>query len=393
MSRARRLTAALASFLLVGSNEALGETQVVFTVDVESNQFFPLPQQIGAVCMDGSACGLMEIVRMLDERGLAGTFFLNVYEHRSWGEAAMRDIAARLQAAGQDVALHTHPQWAYDPLRPGMHQYSPDEQTSIIEEGVRLLTEWTGRPVVAHRAGDYSADEHTLEALERNGLRLDSSLFWGNPRSRLNGLGLPPNLPSSIGRITEIPVTVYEREKRSRIFGDVFPSVVSVRKIDADWFIDEEEARSAIDAVIEAELPFLVVFLHSFSFLAGSGQGAAPVADSQTKAIFRAILDRVTAKRLPVATMRDLAGYEAAATSHDKHPVPRVTVRVGLHRYVWHLLRAGGTGAVAMGAIVLLFLAGGAWLLVARRRGTAGVVSSGGTPRGRSATRSGVSPR
>ncbi len=37
---------------------------------------------------------------MLQQRRMAGTFFLNVYEYQSWGEAAMRDIAVKLQAAG-----------------------------------------------------------------------------------------------------------------------------------------------------------------------------------------------------------------------------------------------------------------------------------------------------
>lgn len=384
---------AVALSLLVGANSvAWGKTRVVFTVDVESTQTFPLPGQVDAVCQDGSACGLTEIVRMLKERGLAGTFFLNVYEHRSWGEAAMRDVAGNLQAAGQDVALHTHPQWAFDPTRPAMYQYSLDEQTAIIREGAKLLTAWTKRPVVAHRAGAYAADERTLEALARNGLRIDSSLFWGNPRSRLNGLGLPRNLPSSRGRIIEIPVTVYQREERPRLLGDILAPVTSVRKIDADWFLDGEEARAAIDAVVEADLPFLVIFLHSFSFMQEQGEGGDPIADRVSLDVFRAILDRVAQKRLPVVTMRDLAGTAATlATSQARDVLPRVIVRVDLPRYLWHRLRGVGAGALALGAIVLMFFAGGAVLIAARWR--VRVVDAGNDrlPDGRSATRSRVS--
>ena len=81
--------------------------RVVVTVDVESNDSFPLPRQAEAVCKDGSACGLMEVARLLRTRGLAGTFFLNVYEYPRWGESAIRDIAVKLQAAGQDVGPAT----------------------------------------------------------------------------------------------------------------------------------------------------------------------------------------------------------------------------------------------------------------------------------------------
>ncbi len=361
---------AVALSLLMGANSgAWAETRVVFTVDVETTHNFPLPRQVNAVCQDGSACGLMEIVRMLKERGLAGTFFLNVYEHRSWGDAAMRNVAGNLQAAGQDVALHTHPQWAYDPLRPGMYQYSLDDQTSIIGEGVHLLTAWTGRPVVAHRAGDYAADERTLEALERNGLRIDSSLFWKNPRSRLNGLGLPRNLPASLGGLIEIPVTVYQREERPRLLDGILSPVTSVRKLDADWFLDEAEAISAIDSVVAADLPFLVIFLHSFSFMAGGEDGRVPVTDRHSRDIFRAILERVIEKRLPVVTMRDLASpdsvYEA---SRGQDPLPTVLVRVGLHRYLWHRLQETVTGALIIGAAVLTFLGVGAVLIAVRLR-------------------------
>src|SRR4029077_2703297 len=261
----------------------------------------------------------------------AGTFFLNVYEQRSWGEAQMRQIVERLQAAGQDVGLHTHTRWAYDPTRSGMHQYSLEEQTAIVRDGARLLALWSGQPVVAHRAGDYAADERTLKALEANGLRVDSSLFWGQPQSHLTGLGLPRNLPSSWGKLLEIPVTVYERQERPRLFSGIAPALSSVRKIDVNWFVDEEEAKAAIDAVVEADMPFLVVFLHSFTILAGRTNGGVPLANRPAQSIFSAILDRIAEKRLRVVTMRDLAaGNNVISARRGADVVPVVDVQVSL---------------------------------------------------------------
>ena len=208
--------------LTVGAWASAAPT-VIVTIDVESHPRVALQDQIETTCQGGSACGLMEIARMLQQRQIAGTFFLNVYEYRKLGEPAMRSIVDKLQGAGQDVALHTHPHWAYDPDRNGMHQYSLEEQTSIVRDGIRLLSAWSGRPVVAHRAGDYAADERTLRALEANGVRVDSSLFWGHPSSLLTELGLPRNLPSSWGKLLEIPVTVYERRELPRYFGDIAP--------------------------------------------------------------------------------------------------------------------------------------------------------------------------
>ena len=128
--------------LVAASAVAAEGTRVVFTIDVESNQTFQLPDQIEAVCNDGSACGLMEIVRLLDAKRSPGTFFLDVYEHKQWGTAAMRKLAVRLQDAGHDVALHTHPQWAYDPARSEM------AQTGRRDSGTDPTSGWPGRELL-----------------------------------------------------------------------------------------------------------------------------------------------------------------------------------------------------------------------------------------------------
>src|SRR5204863_1434 len=63
MKAAWRLIAAgvVCALLAVPASAASGKTLVVFTVDVESNETFQLPDQLDAMCKDGSACGLMEI--------------------------------------------------------------------------------------------------------------------------------------------------------------------------------------------------------------------------------------------------------------------------------------------------------------------------------------------
>jgi hypothetical protein len=215
---------AIIAILFIRLSPAHGSPKVLFTVDVESKGKLTLPAQMDGICDDGSACGLMEIVRMLSEYRIAGIFFLNVYEHTCWGKEALRNITMRLLIAGQDVALHTHPGTAYDPSRMEMYEYTLDEQTAIIRDGAQLLASWTGQSAVAHRAGNYSADERTLDALERNGVHLDSSVFWGHPQSRLNSLHLPRNLPALRGKLIELPITVYQREERPKHFGGVFRS-------------------------------------------------------------------------------------------------------------------------------------------------------------------------
>jgi peptidoglycan/xylan/chitin deacetylase (PgdA/CDA1 family) len=340
---------------------------VVITIDVESKGAFRLPEQVNAVCTDGSACGLMEIARLLEARGWAGTFFLNVYEHRQIGETAMRNIAVGLQSAGQDVALHTHPDAAYDPSRSSMHQYTLDEQTAIVRDGVRLLQSWTGQPVVAHRTGAYAADERTLVALERNGVRVDSSVFWKAPDSRLEALGLPRNLPARYGTLTEFPVTVYQRDDRPNVFGNVFAPVSVVRKIDAGWATNAAEMRDSIDAAAAAELPVIVMFLHSFSLVDGD-TGGALVANRHVIEMFRAMLDEIARRHLRVVTMRELAAMPAPISQTSRDIVPHVAVAVDAPHYAWRRIKANHDEARILAVATTALGVGVVFVLLARRR-------------------------
>jgi peptidoglycan/xylan/chitin deacetylase (PgdA/CDA1 family) len=368
---AGRVAAGILAALLATEWTVSASTRVVITVDVESNEAFSLPAQIDAVCQGGTKCGLMEIARWLRERGWSGTFFLNVYEHRKWGEPALKDVAVRLQDAGLDVALHTHPHWAYDPARWGMYQYSLAEQTDIVRDGVRLLQSWTGRPVVAHRTGAYAANEDTLTALERNGVLIDSSVFWKYPGNRLDGLGFPHNRPSHRGRLAEVPVTAYQREDRPNIFGSAFAPIATLRKFDVNWFTDAGEVNAAIDAAVEADVPVLVLFLHSFSLIEGRADGV-PVADRHALDMFRAMLARVRDKNLQVVTMRELAGERLPeASSGLRDNVPSVAVPVDWPHYAWR--RGKGLGRKSLAATAGLgVLSAFALLVLARRRRTAG---------------------
>ena len=363
-------TALFALCLLTASPVAAAEEPVVvFTVDVESRSPLLLPDQIDTLCADGKPCGLREISRLLRDRGWPATFFLNVYEHREWGEEAMRRIVGLLQDAGHDVALHTHPQWIYDANRWAMHDYSLDEQTAIVRDGVQLLERWTGQPVVAHRAGAYAADERTLQALERNGITLDSSVFWQHPNTRLDGIGLPRNQPGQYRRVRQIPVTAYQREDRPALLGRFVSPAVSTRKIDPDWFVTADEARQAIDAVIAADVPVIVVFMHSFSLMTESADGGRPHSRPHSREMFQVIVDHIARKKLRVATMRDLAGERTGPVATGRADiVPRVTVPVDPSRYLWRRIkvldRTSLTAATAAAfALAVLGLAG-----VRRRR-------------------------
>lgn len=366
-----------ACLLIIAAAHACGTAQarpaVIITVDVESIEPLPLPAQRDILCEQQAPCGLNYMTAMLEQRGMAGTFFLNVYEQKAWGATVLRDIAQRLQTAGHDVALHTHPQWAYDPQRPYMYSYSLEDQSRIIADGVRALQEWTGLPVVAHRAGAYSANKDTITALERSGIVLDSSLFLHHPHSLLNGLGLPANTPAMIGKVVEMPVTVYERHERPAGWGQHLPQYIALGKVDVDAIANEREAAAAVAAVVAADLPYLVVFLHSFSFIAAPPAADLPArADSASMKVFASLLDAIVAQRLQVVTTRQLVARQDAIDFGERDVVPAVNNAIPAHKYVVRMLRSLSTGGkAAVGLIALAGLTLAIYLPIAlRRRGT-----------------------
>lgn len=367
----KRFVPALALIALLGGAPLGASPAVIVTVDVETTKGLPLPSQANAQCANGEDCGLNRITRVLRERGLRATFFLNVYEYKKWGEPALRGIANQLQAGGHDVELHTHPQWAYDPGRPLMYTYSPAEQTRIIDDGIRLLEAWTGQPVLAHRGGAYSADKDTIDILAKRGVVIDSSLFLGHPYSQLNGLGLADNLPSNVGSVVEIPVTVYWRDEHPTFLAELIPPLSAIRKFDVNSFSDEDEAASAMNAAVDARLPYVVVFLHSFSFI--DGTGTVPTSDAKAERVFERILDFAKQHDLRVVTMRELAAAPGAIARGAVDIVPHVEISVPLYRYVEHSTHAAvnrfGVGrSLALGIALLGASAAVAWTIFRRRR-------------------------
>ena len=370
-----RLVTLLALLVAVAPGPcAAAPTRVVFTIDVESNDAYGLPDQVDAVCApNATPCGLAAISNALKARGWSGTYFLNVYEYKKWGEAAIRTIAQRLRADGQDLALHTHPQWAYDPRRWAMSQYTLEEQTAIVKDGVQRLTAWSGQSVVAHRTGAYAADANTLIALERNGITLDSSVFWQHPNTRLDARGLPHNLPVRYGRLVEIPVTVYRRADTSDLLGFRLPPVVSIRKIDPNWFVNSDEMHAAMDETVSSDLPIVVVFLHSFSFM-DQRSGSAPTLNRHAWDLFTALLDDIAKRQLPVVTLRQIA-TEPLTEPSIRDVVPQVVVTVDLPHYLWHRIKTadrrewGGIGVSGLLlAIVALTLVRTLWVRRVERR-------------------------
>jgi hypothetical protein len=163
---------------------------------------------------------LPKILEILNTYGLKGVFFVEPLFATRFGLDPLAEIVGLIQDAGQEVQLHLHPEWqdeAREPLivthaskRQHLFLYDADEQSALIDHGLRLLKEAGAAPITAFRAGSFACNAETFTALERNGIQYDSSL---NITMDHSGQGLPPEIRCQgihhIGRTVELPVSVF----------------------------------------------------------------------------------------------------------------------------------------------------------------------------------------
>ncbi len=232
------------------------KTTFVVTVDVETRTGGESNEDISGVIpgYQGSY-GVGKIMDLLERHQARGTFFLNVYEIAKHGPETVASAARLIHQRGHDLELHTHPRPMFEFY--GMARASLDEQQAILKKGISLLEAWTGKKVVAHRAGAFSANTDTVRAVPAVGLQADCSLSGGS-RVRVplvDELGAS-NAVQRVEGAWEIPATCFDQVRfgpwHSRRILDIEGCSLSEIKRVTRW-------------AIRRQLPTVCILMHSFS--------------------------------------------------------------------------------------------------------------------------------
>lgn len=238
-------------------------THFIVTVDAETFLINgePPPFDINIYgCIDGSEYGVNRIMDIFEKFDVQGTFFVDVYMYHKYGEEKVRSLCRMINRRGHDVQLHAHANWIPNHPHEFVSRYSLSEQINIIAEGKKLIAEWTGVVPVGFRAGAYGLNLDTIKALEANGFNIDSSYFPYHRNCELSGQlnNKYHNKIFTIGSICEIPVSTYWLVDT--------PFYRKNSKLDINA-CSNEEFRDILPKFINSKINFVVLFLHSFSFL------------------------------------------------------------------------------------------------------------------------------
>jgi len=268
--------------------------------------------------------GIGEMSAVGDEFGVKHVFFVDLcgaYSHQD----ETREVVRWLTAAGQDVQLHTHPEYLPADfwkehglaLRPQyMNQYTDDARAEfVIRHFGSLLSEWSGKQVLAHRAGSFRWNACTIRALKTAGIPLSfnnsmSAFYIGQ-----SVYAEPTNLPFLWSNgIIEVPMTekkilpkVGKKEWWARL---TYPESPYFRF--RPWW-----GKILLDAFSGS--PELSIFLlHSWSLLYWDEQGHAAYRDDARLEGYRRLIKRLSRDYdvITTAEFLDLYAQGRIKTTH-----------------------------------------------------------------------------
>jgi hypothetical protein len=171
---------------------------------------------IYARSVEPAGVGLAHHLTMLARHGLKACFFVDPMPAMVYGLKPVAQMVEAILAAGQEVQLHLHANWAG--ARPGdrgatyarfnLDEYGAAEQLDLLAGALDLLVAAGAPRPVAFRAGAYAANDDTLAALASLGIAYDSSHNGAHP----SGIGLPRDAIAPVERagLVEVPVTLIE---------------------------------------------------------------------------------------------------------------------------------------------------------------------------------------
>lgn len=211
------------------------------------------------------AYALPQTLAILNRHGLKGVFFVEPLFATRFGAGPLQEIVGLIRDAGHEVQLHLHPEWtdeALQPLLPNvtskrqhLSYYTLQEQTALIGHGRRLLEAAGSGPISAFRSGSFAVNRDSFEALQRNGIFLDTSLNSCHEVSApdlRNGHAF--RAAQVVGEVTTYPVTILQDG-----FGKDRPAQVGACSL--------EEMCDGLQAAWKLGIPEFVLVSHNFEML------------------------------------------------------------------------------------------------------------------------------
>lgn len=150
--------------------------------------------------------------------GLKATFFVDPMPARVYGLEPFKRLVGTILGSGQEVQLHLHPNWTGARIGDRaaaasfeLIDHDRAAQQSLLAEARDWLVQAGAPTPIAFRAGSYSANDDTIDALAALGFVYDSS-HNGSEHPWPSAIGLPRTQIAPVAHrgLIELPVTLIE---------------------------------------------------------------------------------------------------------------------------------------------------------------------------------------
>ncbi|MGN7159952.1 polysaccharide deacetylase [Sphingomonas sp. SAFR-052] len=267
--------------------------------------------------LEPAGVGVTWQLERLRAHGLKACFFVDPLPARLYGMAAIAPTVEAILAAGQEVQLHLHPNWAGAALadRRRAHVFelvdlSRQEQQDLLGEARDLLGAAGAPDPVAFRAGSYSANDVTLDALAALGFAYDSS-HNGAHHPWPSMIALLPDVIAPVAHrgLIEVPVTTIAMPGGGRRHFQICA-------------LSAAEMRAALAHAAAQNHAAVTIVSHGFELANRSGTRANAVHVRRFEALCRTLAKH--ADRLPTTHFRD---RPALRLGQDDRPLPASALR------------------------------------------------------------------
>lgn len=244
--------------------------------------------------------GIAEMCAIGNEFGAKHVFFVDMCGAYKQLDQTL-EVVRWLDAQGQDVQLHTHPEYLPKafweqyglPFQPRyMNRYTDDARAEFIFRHFGgLMSKVTGKPVLAHRAGSFRWNAASIRALEAAGIPLSFNNSMLAVHNKQCVYSEPTNHPFEWSNgVIEVPTT--EKHMFTRMFGDEW--WVRLTYPASPFFQYRPWWGSLLLNTFSDNPPFAVFLLHSWSLLYWDEQGHAEYRDDHRLEGYRKLLSRVS---------------------------------------------------------------------------------------------------
>lgn len=316
-------------------------TRVYITIDTEyssglvtdlsaTDRWDNFARSIACITPDGPA-GITHKLDMFEKYGTKAVFFVDPMPALVWGIAAIEDVVGPIVEAGQDVQLHCHTEWLAlagdaNPLaskRTGQNlfDFPLDEQHQILEYARDALIAAGAPKPTAFRAGNYGANNDTLRALAKLGIRYDSSHCPALPGASQIELGPEHRCPMLYEGMIEVPVGCI-----GTLGGGLRHAQITALSLD--------EMHAAILHAHEQGCPSFTLVTHSFELINRRKLAVNPIVRKRFEGLCRALSEM---EGVETGNYRDNPPLFGASAGPSPAPLPANAIRTG-YRYAEQLV-------------------------------------------------------